>query len=454
MKDSAWYSKIWRKKLAELPLKKDAGSAWAGMKNMLDAQMPVNSSNITPGKHLAAKSLVTKVVALLVYVLPAAAMIGTAVYFTVPILTKQKNFQLKKKQTNHLPADTTHTNQFVSLKPDSLNSIDPDTSKNSSLLKMDSIGKITANKTAEEQANTSKTSSKGAVSPWTVSLKATAGRSGGSKSALPLLIGNTPLISQNHLESTGMGSAQTLTAQGSPLLQRDNVTRALLLSGKSGSVTSKSPKSSNQKSKTKKSSAAEMTTPLFNYGIEAGLNKGNTSGLYVGAFGTYRIKTRWLLNAGIRIVSSEVVSGSYTSPAIYYFPDSLQPFKVTDKRKLLVLNVPLTIEYRLSKMISLNLGPVISFPVKQSNSYQLGPLINQMDTVSSKRLSVDTVLKRTIMNKINVGVTGGLSIHISQFYFDVRYQQNLTPYKVSSDFGSYQQYNRSLQLGIRYKFKK
>jgi len=454
MKDSAWYRKIWGKKLAELPLKKDADTAWAGMKNMLDAQMPINSNNINPGKHIAAKSVATKVVALLVYVLPAAAMIGTAVYFTVPALIKQERPHLKKKQTDYLPIDTGSTNPLVSVRPDSINSKNPDSIKNDSLLKVPAIGQITVNGKTEEQTTDPQTSSKGPVNVWTANLKKNAGKPVTGKIIVHSFSRNTSVIPYKNLIS-GMGSAHTLTVQSSPLLQRDNIILLQLFSVKQKSVANKFLKTKTQKNKTKKPNSTELITPLFDYGIEAGLNKGNTSGLYVGVFGTYRLKTRWLLNAGLRIISSEALSGSYTAPAVYYFPDSLQPFKVTDKRKLLVLNIPLTIEYRISNLISLNLGPVISLPVRQSSkSYQLGPLINQMDTISSKSLSVDTVLKRTIMNKINMGVTGGVSIHFSQFYFDIRYQQSITPYKVSSDFGSYQQYNRSLQLGIRYKFKK
>ncbi len=82
MRNSAWYHKLWRSKLDELPLHSDAASAWKGMKSVLDKSMPAgNAATAAP----AVKSLVAKIISATFYVLPAAAMIFTAVhYFGVP----------------------------------------------------------------------------------------------------------------------------------------------------------------------------------------------------------------------------------------------------------------------------------------------------------------------------------------------------------------------------------
>lgn len=463
MKDSAWYHKLWRKKLTELPLKEDAGSAWIGMKGMLDTQMPIHSGlGNAAGTHVA-KSLVTKIATLLVYVLPAAAMIGTTVYFTAPIITKQKQALVKAKHSpHHLSTDTLDNHGFQAAAVDS--SILTNLLQNDSLQKNSTIEK--AKEALEsEKNNKNRSVNAGTVDPVSVTSKqnpvrdanqqATDTRKENEEKSTVLIEENKSAIGNQYPLSNHIDLKTALSEQDSTPAQKNKLIPWLPLTGKSKTVKNKLPKNSSQKIKTKKSSTSgEIVTPLFDYGFEAGFNKGNKGSAYFGAFGAYRLQTRWLLNAGIRI-TSETLSGSYTSAATYYFPDSLQPFKVTDKRNLLILNVPLTLEYRISKMISLNAGPVISFPVKQSNaSYQVGALINQRDTTSFKGAAVDTTLKRSIVNKINLGITGGISIHISQFYFDARYQKNLNPYKVSSDLGSYQQNKGFLQLGIRYKFKK
>lgn len=473
MKDSAWYHKLWRKKLTELPLKEDAGSAWAGMKNMLDAQMPVNSGiGHAAGTHIA-KSAVTKIAALLVYILPAAAMIGTAVYFTAPILSKKNQARLKEKHSHSIIEKTAQKEINPVLIDSTILILDSaGTVQNDSLQKINISDSLKENLVKEsrrivEEKSIHKSSPDSAANPATAisknvnlrvaNLQRTDWKKSSDEKASGEIGENKPAISNRYPLTSNIDLKSALSIQGFLPSKRNNILRRLPASGKPKTNIKKSNKKT-QKFKSAKSpkslKSEEIISPPFDYGIEAGLNKGNQSSFYLGAFGTLRLKTRWLLNGGIRI-TSETLSGSYTSAATYFFPDSLQPFKITDKRKILILSLPLTIEYRLSKMISLNVGPVVSFPIKQSGiNYQLGPLINQRDTTSSKSMSVDTILKRTIVNKINLGITGGISFRIQQFYLDARYQKNLNPYKVSSDLGSYQQNKGFLQLGIRYKFKK
>ncbi|TDQ11915.1 porin family protein [Pedobacter metabolipauper] len=87
MRNSAWYSKLWHKKLGEIPLKEDAAAAWQNMNSLLDQQLPVNStpSSATSAGHTAAghaaKSIAAKIAGYLGYILPAAAIISTTVYF-------------------------------------------------------------------------------------------------------------------------------------------------------------------------------------------------------------------------------------------------------------------------------------------------------------------------------------------------------------------------------------
>jgi len=125
----------------------------------------------------------------------------------------------------------------------------------------------------------------------------------------------------------------------------------------------------------------------------------------------------------------------------------------------MVLNVPLTIEYRVSNRISINAGPVISFPLSQSNVQTVAEIFKaQVPTTkyldSARNRAVDSTLRHTKVNKINLGLTGGISVRFNQFYIEGKYLRSLTPYKVSNALGGYEQYNGSFQLGLRYKFKK
>ncbi|WP_158796231.1 outer membrane beta-barrel protein [Pedobacter sp. L105] len=424
MRNSAWYRKLWRKKLAELPLKEDAGSAWASMKNMLDTQMPVHGG-ASPGTHIAAKSLTAKITSSLFFALPAAAMISTVVYFSVPQHTGKKNTK-SKKERRHFSADSLNHKQLQSAQADS------DFLQISDLLKADSIKKIKIIEKAKAE---------GQMKEERGLQYGTASSYGANKSTI------------DTQDTATIGVKNVLARHQSSMFQKDNRTYALLLPAQLEPIEDKFFR----KIKTKKTSfePKKMTTPLFDYGLEAGLNKGNKNSFYFGIFGSYGLRTRWLLNGGLRIVTSEALSGSYTSSLIKSRPDTTQVLKVTDKRNIAVMTIPLTVSYRISNIISLNAGPLISFPIKQSGiNYQFATLTNLKDTIPVIKQGVDSTLKHTTVNKINIGFTGGISIRIKQFYLDASYQQNLTPYKVSSDLGSYQSYNHSLQLGVHYKFKK
>lgn len=98
MKNSAWYHKLWRKKLGGLPVKANADAGWKLMQQQLDAHLP-SAGTVTGGA--AAKPLLGKLIALASYVLPAAAMVGVAAYFAVNSGIKPKKDNLKIKRSAH-----------------------------------------------------------------------------------------------------------------------------------------------------------------------------------------------------------------------------------------------------------------------------------------------------------------------------------------------------------------
>ncbi|HEY0175751.1 MAG TPA: hypothetical protein VGC08_05195, partial [Pedobacter sp.] len=211
--------------------------------------------------------------------------------------------------------------------------------------------------------------------------------------------------------------------------------------------------------KVKGEKTKEIITPSYDLGLESGWNTGKSSSLYLGFFGAYRIKPRLLLNAGVRLNTAASLSGNYTTKPGSFIGDTVYRYKVSDKRKLMVLNVPLTVEYRLSNRISVNAGPVISLPLSQSNiksgtEFLSDPVLSNKSLDTVRHRSIDSALTHVKLNRINTGITGGISIRFSQFYIEAKYLQNFNPYKITSSLGSYRQSYQSFQLGIRYKFKK
>lgn len=205
----------------------------------------------------------------------------------------------------------------------------------------------------------------------------------------------------------------------------------------------------------------EITDPVFNFGLEGGFSAGKSSSFYAGVLVSYQLRMRMLLNAGIRLNTSSAISGSYTTGPTHVLGDSTTHHLVTDSRKTMSVTVPLTLEYRLTNRISVNAGAVVNFPVKPSGSKSTAVLINsaqnQVSTayMDSVRLrAVDSTLNFSRVSTMNLGVTGGISLRIGRIYLDAQYLQSVTPYKVSTDLGGYKHYGRTVQVGLRYKFKK
>jgi len=192
--------------------------------------------------------------------------------------------------------------------------------------------------------------------------------------------------------------------------------------------------------------------PTYSYGVTTGMNvqKGSSS-FYGGISGAYSLSKKWQLSVGVNVNSYQKIIGEFTHPS-YYRPDSLPPFTIAATRKVITVDIPLTAAYRLSKHISVKAGPVISFVGKQSEMItRLNPIADPRDTLYHSR-QIDSTLVNTVSNKVNIGFTGGINIHIKQFDINGSYQW-LTPYKVSNSLGSFKQTNRAFRIGIGYRFK-
>ena len=148
------------------------------------------------------------------------------------------------------------------------------------------------------------------------------------------------------------------------------------------------------------------------------------------------------------------MEGSYTHPN-YNLKDSAskENLIILDQRKLTTADIPLGLEYKISNRISIKAGPVISLLLsKGGEGSKLSTVKNPLDTIFNSK-KINAALSSSTINKLNIGFSGGLNIRIKQFNIEAGYRQNLMPYKVSSDLGSYKKEFRTFQIGIGYNFK-
>ncbi|WP_316836246.1 hypothetical protein [Pedobacter nutrimenti] len=435
MRNSAWYHKIWRKKLQQFPLDRDADSAWAEMKSILDKELPVAH----PATKPPLKSAISKLISpLLTYVLPAAVMIAACGYFIIKSPSEKKNSKNQKKQ--HWRLQKTDTLDRSEQRPE---------------LITDSI-------------------SAGAILhhiPRSVVYR--------PQLITPVYKDSTPFLVQSHAQLSDQEKIeeihfhQLLKSQISaadifaskhwilqPVPEAEVITwmpLSIQVLAKNNDYYRKSKQNKNALNPkkihlAKKKRRNEMTPPTYNYGIEAGINKGsNANSFYLGLSGSYALTKHWLISTGLQINTLRQLSGEYSHPS-YYRPDSLPPFKINDSRKVLTLTIPLLLEHRISKVVSLHAGPLVSLVLKQANKQGLvAPMADMRDTVYHSK-EINQAISKTTVNQISIGFTGGLSLHLGRFDVNGKYQL-LSPYKISNDLGSYKATYQTFQFGIGYRLK-
>ncbi len=418
MKNSVWHYKLWKKKLNELPVDADLNAAWSEMQSILDKDLSLG--DLPKGGGLATKPLVNKIVSLLGYILPVAAMIVGIVYFAIkqpkredPRITKQTNKNLLLKVPDTLISkDTLVSDSIIQLKlENSLSTIDsPFIRKNhltSNPAFIDSIENDPLANSTKEFGKSEDLYSDEAVETST--------STGSDKKA----------ISNGDLVDSEMKNPEKIKAnKGKPVKNR---------------------KSKHQN---------EIYTPTYNYGFEAGLNIGSYQNIFLGINAAYAINKRLLINTGLKLNLATPMEGSYRHPN-YNLKDSASKENLTilDQRKLTTADITLGLEYKISNRISVKAAPVISLLVINGGTGStLSSVKNPLDTAFNSK-KINAALSNSTINKFNIGFSGGLNIRFKQFNIEAGYRQNFMPYKVSSDMGSYKKTFKTFQIGLGYNFK-
>jgi hypothetical protein len=500
MRNSAWYHKLWRNKFDSLPVKDATDASWAGMHQLLNEQMPVS----TIGGHGPNLSTGAKLFKIIGYTLSVAATVSTVVYLTVP-KSKNKHKEIEKKiipafsdsitvdsskvlNYNEI-ADTTIIKDSIDQKGNAITDltgqnrgVDHDSalvvkstngieSVTSTATKPNAVSAIKHNQHVTQRhdhvrpfENLGTGSSQPSSKVDVYGYKSQNADSSFTKGSSLLLVPNG--FKQGNTFSNDLPSPISILINERAVLQTyasnnlrnastDNKRRGA--NNKAGKTTvAKTPKVKEAKplkiktAKTKREN--DISEPTYSYGITTGLNvqKGNSS-FYAGISGAYALSNKWQLAVGVNINSYQKIAGEFTHPS-YYRPDSVPPFTIAATRKVITVDIPLTAGYKLSKHISIKAGPVISFVGKQSEMMtKLNPIADPRDTLYHSK-TIDSTLVNTVNNKVNIGLTGGVSIHFKQFDINGSYQW-LTPYKVSNSLGSFKQTNQVFRIGVGYRFK-
>jgi hypothetical protein len=544
MKNSAWYQKLWLKKLDKLPVK-DADLGWEGMRTLLDEQMPVSGNPAGRPAYSSAAKLIKTIIG---YILPVVVITAISLYYTLPAFNHSKTDKADKRHISDIDimkkAGKRDTNSFSrqnNITVDSTNAASPINSADKSS-RLENTGKVSPkvivglknviatdqsknkiavaaihnnrtsiNKPAEEN-DIGKTTvehhvSNGIGTGFTIKnesqrhkqLSQSHRKQGANSSVADQHAPPTGNLNRNKyavIKNSG-NSSYSITNKTAPTqdISKDSVSKVQFASvlnrikdvnpvvagsatannnGQPGKIsvsniaaaqkdapgnTNKGSATTPAKAKTANNSPVKnqrknkIITPNYNYGLETGLSTAaaNSTSFYFGGFGSYAIKPRSLFNIGIRINSNRTISGRFTHIS-YHGQDSIPPFAIADTRKLLVADIPVTVEYKLFNALSIKAGALFILPIKQSGiNTKLAPIAYPRDTLYHTQ-EINTALNNTTMNKVNLGFTGGISAHIKKFDINFNYQV-LKPYKISDALGSYTKTYQTFQLGVGWRFR-
>ncbi|WP_293916056.1 MULTISPECIES: hypothetical protein [unclassified Sphingobacterium] len=464
MKNSVWYHKLWREKLNKTEIKESPDAAWEGMKNTLDQYLPLD----VPVAATSAVSVGAKIWKLIGYILPAVAVVSTVAYIYLPDKKEDKSRAVKTKemyadslvssvQSEDERANTetdSSTNADLSRIPDYRISHDDLGSKLSTPAPLKRSFKERHSNVPEEYNNSEYVTTP--FSPGDRIVHTDNNMLFNYPQARVLYNSKIEGASVKSLSDIkpGLGFNRQKRPQSALVAEYSYTDKERKRRGaEKNRKNNIYYKSSGRNKQVKFTTPGSVWNPSYNFGLETGANIGTQgTNLYAGVFGQIAFNHKWAVSLGLNANSNRKVSGEFSHPS-YFRPDSLgYSFMIRDSRKLAAIDIPLKVEYRLSNHISLNTGVIIDLPVKQSSKMTgLGPVYDVRDTLRHSQ-EINSALTNINANKVNIGLSGGITVHLQRFDLKGNYQV-LNPYRVSNALGSYKPNNGFYRVGIGYRFK-
>jgi len=174
---------------------------------------------------------------------------------------------------------------------------------------------------------------------------------------------------------------------------------------------------------------------------------------FFGLFTTYYFNDKWGVDLGIRGLSPQTVSGTYSHSNDSKI-DTLQTLNMSDSRKVYFVDVPLNLVFKPTPYLRIKAGAVFSLPVKQANgisTFQTGKL--KKDSIYYVKVT-QTINATNYTQSVNIGLTGGVSAQAGRFVFDAAYIRGLKGLTVGSALGNYTINSNYLLFSVGFKLKK
>lgn len=468
MKKSVWYPKFWQKKMAELPVNEDLDAAWQQMNSLLNQHFEIANPKKPP---FPKRTLLHHFIPIIKLMIPVVLVIGAA-YFTFYQKTELgdgekvvKQKPLKSPQVIQLPKDLILVDspgmEVAAGITARKNTWGQETAQPNNSVGSYPTAKIEVPNQTTSSTNTDATLPlKSNGSPSLTEFKVYAI----SPLISPVNLGNTigqPALTEiglrlkfNHvwLAQNNQDPSVKLTTTRSKREQR-RMRKAFVKDSRKKAKEVRLLQRANLKptaTKAPKNLQKEIISPKLSFELQGGLMFGQQNiSPYLGLQSQWALTNRLLLGAGLRLNQMKF-EGEYFHQG-YNTVTAGSPFQIVDTRKLTNMVLPLNMSYRINKWISLKAEANLAFAIAKSGGSKVGYVASYLDTVFHTK-PIEKALSESSINKMNFNIGGGLRIQFKQFNIDAMYFYQPSPYRVSSNLGSYRRRYTTFNVGVGYQF--
>lgn len=445
MKKSAWNQKLWLQKFEKLPVQTNANASWSKMGHLLDQQLP--AANPSVGGTAGAKTVLAKLTGLLTYILPITIVMSLSTYFIVRDVALRPKPSIIRKVEKY-PADmlkqllVEKTHLAAARRINAADDLESIISHNNVKIdpgfyyKASVVVPVLPERVSElHKEIPSVEKSLVLISPV--------------QQALDLY---TEKAGPGLEESNPVGNSESLTAPPD-VNSEESPLHVELRNLKTVKKRDKKFKANTRKEKIiRPLKQPKIDWPLpqgLQYGLSAGLNGGDQSRYYLGAFGLWQTAGRFALKAGLQYSYGVNNIGDFRS--IPYIPlDSVATLSFRLSQNTSVIELPLSLTYRFGKRVSIAAGPMVSISVRKS-AINASVLYKSVDSVNTDSL-MNSTLSGTTTGNVNFGLRTGVSYHVRQLSFDLGMQW-LSPNRFKNKLGTAKKISSRFQIGVSYQFR-
>jgi hypothetical protein len=157
-------------------------------------------------------------------------------------------------------------------------------------------------------------------------------------------------------------------------------------------------------------------------------NNGVPFDVSFGLFANYNLNNRWSVNLQVKLPSPHQARGNYSHTEEGKSDTGKTQIinsKITDSRKMYMVDIPLHLVYHINPNIGIKAGPVLSIPLQDANGISIVTTSGTpKDSIAYIAKMSEALNHTSIERRIYYGLSGGISLNYGRFLLDATYYHN------------------------------